>query len=56
MAAFCACCGAEITGREERCPVCRTPRHGMLPADGLIPLDLGDERAEDEAEDGGATL
>ena len=56
MAAFCACCGAEITGREEACPVCHTPRHGMLPADGLMPLDLGDELIREEPEDGGPTL
>jgi hypothetical protein len=31
MAAFCVCCGAEITQKAEACPVCRTPRHGMLP-------------------------
>jgi len=33
MAAFCACCGAEITRKVEACPVCGTPRHGMLPLD-----------------------
>jgi hypothetical protein len=33
MAAFCACCGAEITLKAEACPVCGTPRHGMLPPD-----------------------
>ncbi|HLH36480.1 MAG TPA: hypothetical protein VKX41_17545 [Alloacidobacterium sp.] len=31
MAAFCACCGAEITPRAESCPVCGTPQHGSLP-------------------------
>jgi hypothetical protein len=31
MATFCTCCGAEITPRAEACPVCGTPRHGMLP-------------------------
>ena len=31
MAAFCTCCGAEITRRTEACPGCGTPRHGMLP-------------------------
>jgi len=25
MAAFCTCCGAEITLRAEACPVCGTP-------------------------------
>ncbi len=32
MAAFCGCCGAEITDRAESCSVCGTPRHGMIPA------------------------
>lgn len=31
MAAFCGCCGAEITLKAEACPVCGTPRHGMSP-------------------------
>ena len=30
MAAFCTCCGAEITLKAEACPVCGTPRHGTL--------------------------
>jgi hypothetical protein len=29
MAAFCSCCGAEITLKAEACTVCGTPRHGM---------------------------
>jgi hypothetical protein len=33
MAAFCGCCGALITGKAEACPVCGTPRHGMLSLD-----------------------
>jgi hypothetical protein len=35
MAAFCTCCGAEIKLKAETCPVCGTPRHGMLPSDQL---------------------
>jgi hypothetical protein len=35
MAAFCGCCGAEITLKAEMCPVCGTPRHGMAPADAV---------------------
>ena len=35
MAAFCACCGAEITLKPQACPVCGTPRHGMSPPPGL---------------------
>lgn len=49
MAAFCACCGAEITAKDEVCRVCGTPRHGMQRADGRTPLDLGDETGGDEA-------
>lgn len=30
MAAFCGCCGAEITSKAEVCIVCGTPRHGMM--------------------------
>jgi predicted amidophosphoribosyltransferase len=38
MAAFCTCCGAEITLKAEACPLCGTPRHGSLPSDkSLIP-------------------
>ena len=40
MAAFCSCCGAEITLKAEACPVCGTPRHGMLPPDLQPELDL----------------
>jgi hypothetical protein len=41
MAAFCACCGAEITLKAEACLVCGTPQHGMLPRDLLRTLDGG---------------
>jgi hypothetical protein len=40
MAAFCACCGTEITSKAEACPICGAPRHGMLPPDSLSALDL----------------
>jgi hypothetical protein len=36
MAAFCACCGAEITLKAEACPVCGTPQHGMWPQPELL--------------------
>jgi hypothetical protein len=39
MAAFCGCCGAEITPRAEACPICGTPRHGMAE-----PPDSPDQR------------
>jgi len=29
VAAFCACCGAEITLKTEACPACGAPQHGM---------------------------
>lgn len=41
MAAFCGCCGAEITDWAEACPVCKTPRHGMIPAG--FPRSLAEE-------------
>ena len=48
MAAFCTCCGAEITLKAEACPACGTPRHGMLPAREL-PLNA-DARPSEEKE------
>lgn len=31
MAAFCGCCGAEITLKtSESCPLCGAPTHGLL--------------------------
>lgn len=39
MAAFCACCGAEITEKAEACLACGTPQHGMLPRELLRTLD-----------------
>jgi len=39
MAAFCACCGAEITLKTEACPVCGMPRHGMLKSDPQLSPD-----------------
>ena len=47
MAAFCGCCGAEITSKEEACPVCGTPRHGMLPNDLRGSLDLSSDEFSD---------
>jgi hypothetical protein len=41
MAAFCSCCGAEITLKAEACPVCKAPRHGMMPADWQPKADQG---------------
>ncbi len=50
MAAFCACCGAEITLKSEACAVCGTPRHGMLPPDLQPALDIGVEPPQDSPE------
>ncbi|HUB18610.1 MAG TPA: hypothetical protein VL990_08240 [Acidobacteriaceae bacterium] len=47
MAAFCGCCGAEITEKDEACVICGMPRHGMLRPDGRGPLDPGDEAGQD---------
>jgi hypothetical protein len=41
VAAFCACCGAEITLKAEACPVCGTPLHGMLQPDRSPGFDFG---------------
>jgi hypothetical protein len=49
MAAFCACCGAEIKLKAEACVVCGTPRHGMLPQERKPALDTGDQPAENES-------
>jgi hypothetical protein len=49
MAAFCSCCGAEINLKAEACPVCGTPRHGMLPP-GLQPgLDIETNATPEDA-------
>ena len=42
MAAFCGCCGAEITAKEEVCTVCGTPRHGMMKPTPLSSNDAPD--------------
>ena len=46
MAAFCACCGAEITLKAEACPVCGTPRHGMSQPDLLLTMDVDTEPSQ----------
>jgi hypothetical protein len=48
MAAFCACCGAEIKLKAEACPVCGAPRHGMLPPDLRPALDTGTNPAQED--------
>ncbi len=49
MAAFCACCGAEITLKAEACPVCGTPQHGMLQPDPLLPSDVDVDPPQEDA-------
>jgi predicted amidophosphoribosyltransferase len=50
VAAFCACCGAEITLKAEACPVCGTPRHGMSSPDLLLALDESAEPSQEDVE------
>jgi hypothetical protein len=50
MAAFCGCCGAEITDRAEACPVCGMPRHGMIPSG--LPFSVGDEAQTESKQPG----
>jgi hypothetical protein len=54
MAAYCGCCGAEITSKTEACPVCGTPQHGMLPPGQHITLDVGADLDRLAAIDDGA--
>jgi len=49
VAAFCECCGAEITLKAEACPVCGSPQHGMLQRDLPLPLDVDVDPSEEEA-------
>ena len=51
MAAFCACCGAEINRKAEACPVCGTPRHGMLPVDPQPPQNAGETVLQEDRKD-----
>jgi hypothetical protein len=48
MAAFCTCCGAEITLKAEACPVCGTPRHGMLQSDRPLTLDVDKDLSQED--------
>jgi len=52
MAAFCACCGAEITLKAEACPKCGTPQHGMLPPDLLSTLEVDTDPSQGDVEIG----
>jgi predicted amidophosphoribosyltransferase len=48
MAAFCSCCGAEITLKAEACPACGTPRHGMLQSDRPPTLDAHTDPSQED--------
>jgi hypothetical protein len=48
MAAFCSCCGAEITLKAQACPVCGTPQHGMLPPDLQPELDIAPDATQED--------
>jgi hypothetical protein len=50
VAAFCECCGAEITLKAEACPVCGAPQHGMLQPDLLLPLDVDVEPSQEDVD------
>ena len=47
MAAFCGCCGAEITLKKaESCPACGAPTHGMVRADPLPAMEIHRETSQ----------
>jgi hypothetical protein len=49
MAAFCGCCGAEITSKKnESCPACGAPTHGMLLTDPFQPMELERETSQNK--------
>lgn len=49
MAAFCTCCGAEITLKAEACPVCGTPRHGMRQSNQSLILGVRTDLSQEDA-------
>jgi len=53
MAAFCACCGAEINRKAEACPVCGTPRHGMSPNDVEHHRNAGEDLSQENGKGAG---
>jgi hypothetical protein len=49
MAAFCGCCGAEITSKKsESCPACGAPTHGMLLTDPLQAMEFEKETSQNK--------
>ena len=49
MAAFCECCGAEITLKAGACSVCGSPQHGMLQPDLGLPFEVDVDPSQDDA-------
>lgn len=50
MAAYCACCGAEITLKAEACVACGAPQHGMIPTDKQKVLRIPSRSVPQESE------
>ena len=49
MAAFCGCCGAEITSKKsESCPACGAATHGMLLIDPFQAMEFERETSQNE--------
>jgi hypothetical protein len=49
MAAYCLCCGAEISLKAEACSVCGTPRHGMMRPDPESTEETGAQHSRPQA-------
>jgi predicted amidophosphoribosyltransferase len=52
VAAFCACCGAEITLKAGACPICGAPQHGMAQPDLLFMPDVEADSSEEDVKIG----
>jgi hypothetical protein len=50
VAAYCACCGAEITLKAEACVACGAPQHGMIPTDKQKVLRIPSRSVPQESE------
>jgi hypothetical protein len=55
VAAFCACCGAEITVIAEACPVCGNPLHGMSISDLPLATDIDTDPSGEDISTGTGT-
>jgi hypothetical protein len=56
MAAFCACCGAEIGPKAEACPACGTPQHGMIPKGSREKTSVASPKGDEEVSSGSCRL